>query len=87
MKHLTVDEIIDHVSFERLDQQTLENAAKVNSHIRCCSRCLRKVRAFQIVYDELVRVGNKSAFRRAAMELDKAELTFGEDRELYDGGI
>lgn len=87
MKHLTVDEIIDHVSFERLDRQALENAAKVNTHISCCGRCLRKVRAFQIVYDELVRVGNKSAFRRTALELDRAEKAIDGDRELFENGM
>lgn len=87
MKHLTVDEIIDHVSFERLDRQALENAAKVNAHISCCSRCLRKVRAFQLVYDELVKVGNKSAFRSTAMELDRTEKTLGGDRELFKDGM
>lgn len=87
MKHLTVDEIIDHVSFERLDRQALENAAKVNAHISSCGRCLRKARAFQLVYDELVRVGNKAAFRRTAMELDRTERTFDGDRELFEDGM
>lgn len=75
MKHLTVDEMIDFVSFDKVDAQILAKASYVNAHIRSCDQCLRKVRAFQTVYDELVRMGNRSAFRDVAREMAKEELS------------
>ena len=86
MKHLTVDEIIDHVSFTRIDQHTLENAARVTSHISTCGACLRKVRAFQTVYDELVRLGDQSAFRRTVMDQEQKEMIL-DDSQLSPDGI
>lgn len=75
MKHLTVDEIIDFVSLDKVDAKSLTKASYVNSHIRSCAQCLRKVRAFQTVYDELVRMGNRSAFREVARDMVKEELS------------
>lgn len=75
MKHLTVDEIIDFVSMDKVDAKTLAKASYVNAHIRSCEQCLRKVRAFQTVYDELVRMGNKSAFREVAREMVEEKLS------------
>lgn len=74
MKHLTVDEIVDFVTFERIDNKSLENAAKVNTHIRQCSECLRKVRAFQMVYDEF-----KEMYKEKADWKSIAEKTFNTD--------
>ena len=54
MNHLTVDEIICYVSFNDFDRASLDNAAKVISHIRTCNHCLEKVRAFQMVYDKIM---------------------------------
>lgn len=71
MKHLTVDEIIDFVSFEKMDNESLANASKVNTHIISCASCLKKVRAFQAVYDELTALGKKADFRRIAISLSK----------------
>ena len=53
MKHVTAEEMIDFVSFDRIDPQTLANASAVTTHIRTCSACLRRVNAFQMIYDEL----------------------------------
>lgn len=74
MKHLTVDEMIDFVSFDKVDAETLAKASYVNAHIRSCDQCLRKVRAFQTVYDELVRMGQKAAFREVVLEKVQEEL-------------
>jgi hypothetical protein len=49
MKHLTVDEIIDFVSFKQINDETMALASKVNHHIFTCEDCLRKVRAFRMV--------------------------------------
>lgn len=58
MAHLTVEEIIEFVSFGKLSGETIELATKVNEHIRSCPRCLKKVSAFQTVYDEFCRIGS-----------------------------
>lgn len=63
MKHLTIDEILDFVSFETLDATSLQLATKVNSHIRTCEECFRKVQAFQMIYDEFVRLGTHGNFK------------------------
>lgn len=85
MKHLTVDEIVDFVSFNSLDADSLGNAAKVNSHIKNCEECLRKVRAFQVVYDELCKMGKKSAFRNVAEKINEGKLS-REDLKDSDNG-
>ena len=59
MKHLMVDEIIDFVSFHKLDDESLALATKVNAHIFECNTCRKKVEAFQLIYDELIRMGRK----------------------------
>ena len=63
MKHLTVDEMIDFVSFNKLDSESLALASKVNAHIFEFHTCRKKVEAFQIIYDELVKMGRKEVFR------------------------
>ena len=57
MKHLTVDEMIDFVSFNKLDSESLALASKVNAHIFECRACRKKVESFQVVYDEFVGSG------------------------------
>lgn len=76
MKHLTIDEIIDFVSFNKLDSKSLELAARVNAHIFKCATCREKVEAFQIVYDEFVRMNKKEVFKSAVNEKENEnELT------------
>lgn len=60
MDHLTVDEIINFVSFDNPDAGAVANAVRVNTHIRSCAECMRKVRAYQAVYDEFLRICNKT---------------------------
>jgi len=52
MKHLSVDEIIKFVSSNGLGDEEKINIRRVNEHIRSCSKCLEKVQAFQLIYDE-----------------------------------
>lgn len=79
MKHLTVDEIVDFVTFEKIDNKSLENAAKVNTHIRQCSGCLRKVRAFQMVYDEFEKMYKEKTDWKSI-----AEKVFNADKNSDD---
>ena len=66
MKLVTAEEMIDFVSFDRIDPQTLANASAVTTHIRTCSACLRRVNAFQMIYDELKDRGDLSALPQLA---------------------
>lgn len=70
MKHLTVDEIIDFVSARDLTAATLEKAAAVTTHMRACQGCMRRVRAFQLVYDACVCRGKREEFEKTAREMD-----------------
>lgn len=72
MQHVTVDEIIAFVSFDRFDPETIALSKKVNGHIKNCDECLRKVRAFQVIYDELVSKGRREDFKRAAHQAAKS---------------
>lgn len=75
MKHITVDEVIGFVSFTRLDAETKALAAKVNSHIIHCPACMRTVRAFQLVYDELEEMGRTAYFKTVALQMKEEELS------------
>jgi len=68
MKHLTVEEMIDFVSFDKLDEKSLTLAAKVNAHISECACCRKNVKAFQVVYDEFERSGRSMPYRAAKAE-------------------
>lgn len=63
MKHLTVEDIIDFVSFNELTAETLDLASKVNGHIRSCEECLKKVDAFQTVFDEFCKINSVAGFK------------------------
>ena len=67
-EHITVDEIIQFVSFDKMDSASLANASKVATHIRTCDDCLQKVKAYQLVYDELSKLGHKHRFKEIARE-------------------
>lgn len=56
MMHLEIEEIVDFVSINTLTQENISLTQKVNGHIRGCKECLEKVRAFQNVHDEMMRV-------------------------------
>ena len=49
MTHLSVEEMIDFVSFEKLTEENIALAKKVNEHICSCKECFQKVSAFQTV--------------------------------------
>lgn len=75
MRHLTVDEIIDFVSMDRINAETLQLASMVNAHIGKCEKCLRRVKAFQSLYDEFVRLGKASYFDSVIRSIEEKRLT------------
>lgn len=67
MEHLTVEQMIDFVSLTELNDEAIELSQQVNGHIRACDECMKKVRAFQDIYDELCRADAVSDFERYAL--------------------
>ena len=62
MNHLKTNEIIEFVSLNSLNEETLEFCAYVNGHVRECEECRELVSAFQTVYDEFRRMGSSKNF-------------------------
>ncbi len=81
MNHLTVDEIINFVSSDRLDVDSVANAVRVNTHIRSCGECMSKVRAYQAVYGELFNICNKQYRRGLRMKNDS--LHAAKEKKVY----
>ena len=65
MAHLEIDEIIEFVSFTKINDETMALVKKVNEHILSCKVCREKVEAAQLVYDELCRIGNFSDLKKS----------------------
>lgn len=53
MKHLSIEEIIEYVTANKVDSETLDLLSKVNGHIRVCPACREKVSAFECVSEAL----------------------------------
>lgn len=87
MEHLTVDEMIRFVSLTEMNPEAVELAASVNRHIRGCKDCLKRVRAFQLIYDEFTELCAQGEFRTYAQIQEQqlsmeAELHMGQDKRL-----
>lgn len=50
--HLTTDEILMFISFDKVTPETLKLVSRVNDHIGVCKECFDKVSAFQTIQDE-----------------------------------
>lgn len=50
-EHLTVDEILEFISFQKITPDTMAMVSRVNDHILECKECFDKVSAFQHVQD------------------------------------
>ncbi len=68
MEHLSVDEIIDFVSLEKLNDDAVKISTTVNEHIRNCEKCLKLVRAFQMIYDEFSKLNASGDFKKYIKE-------------------
>ena len=80
MKHLTIEEIMSFVSMNTLSADTISLSKTVNSHIRDCGECLKKVRAFREVHDEFARLGTVD--HAARLVYREAEADTGEQEPL-----
>ena len=79
MKHLTIDEMLDFVSLTELNSASIALSVAVNGHIRKCEKCLKTVRALQMIYDEFTRRNMKGEFKEFISE-NIAELKSGNTR-------
>ena len=61
MKHLTFEEIIDFISFQSLDENTVKLIQKVNGHICKCAACREKVKAYQTVADGFSGIADENS--------------------------
>lgn len=68
MEHLTVDEMIEFVSLTELNDEAKKTLSRVNGHICRCGECLKKVRAFQMIYDEFTSLNTDIGFREYLLE-------------------
>lgn len=86
--HLTVDEMIEFVSFSEITEETLSMSAKVNGHIRGCAECMERVSAFQDVYDELCKIGSaafaKGIIYRVVSEQELAAMQTEQIKEAFE---
>jgi bacterioferritin-associated ferredoxin len=55
MKHLTDDEIIELVTASDTDKETMSSIAEANAHLVKCGECVRRVRAYQILAEGLIK--------------------------------
>lgn len=79
MIHLTKNEIMKFVSFNRLDAASLEFAGKVNTHLRECPECRKRVIAYQKINDLLTEftsmdnIENMEKIEKIMERVEKAE--------------
>lgn len=57
-----------------LDDKSLKNAAVVTGHITECETCLRKVKAFQVIYDEFVQLGLNTCSQHEFYKMIESEF-------------
>lgn len=67
MEHLNIHDIIEFISFDRLDEETIALSGRVNAHMADCAECRKLVRNMQRVYGGLL------AESRRAVKTDVAK--------------
>lgn len=73
--HLTFNEIMDFLSFETLDNNSLKLASTVNTHIARCQECFELVRSFQLLREEFEELGMTGEFTVIANKRFKEKKT------------
>ena len=64
-----IGEMIDFISLNKIDADTMRLASKVNAHTLRCEECREKVRALSGIYEELEGQGQKQRLRSLVKEL------------------
>lgn len=78
-EHLSVDTLLDFVTLSACSTAAVRLCASVNCHIRGCSLCLQRVRAFQDVHDAFIRLHSPGDFKTFAADVMGAEAAEWED--------
>lgn len=60
MEHLSIEEIINYVTADKVDNRTLDLLSKVNGHIRNCPTCRKLVSSYELINDELKKEALKT---------------------------
>ena len=68
MNHLTTTEIIDFVSINNPDADSMKLASRVNGHIRKCDECLKLVESFQTSDFEQIMTKNSSEIKSSELQ-------------------
>lgn len=76
MEHLTIEEIIDFVSFNKLNDESISLAKKVNLHILKCDECREKVAAYQTICDQFVNIGRNDDLTNVCNKNNETKDTF-----------
>ncbi len=73
--HLTFEEILEFITFDEINEETLALAGRVTAHIVECDECRENIRAYQTIYDEFVKLANNKNgdFRKYLAEKIKTE--------------
>ncbi len=61
MEHLNIHDIIEFISFDRLDEETIALSGRVNAHMADCAECRKLVRNMQRVYGGLLAESRRAA--------------------------
>ncbi|MBQ4556449.1 MAG: hypothetical protein IJA60_02225 [Clostridia bacterium] len=73
MEHLNFENVIEFVSFDKLNDESIKKSAEVNAHLAECEACRKIVRAAQLLYDEML-----SECRDREIAKEKLAETLGE---------
>ncbi len=76
-EHLTIDEILEFISFQKITPDTMKLVSRVNDHILECRICFEKVSALQLMQDKFEDETIKEILRRngaAAFEKKEKEI-------------
>ena len=61
MEHLNIHDILEFISFDRLDEETIALSGRVNAHMADCAECRKLVRNMQRVYGGLLAESRRAA--------------------------
>ncbi len=66
MEHLNIHDIIEFISFDRLDEETIALSGWVNAHMVDCAECRKLVRNMQRVYNGMLAESRRAEKAGAA---------------------
>lgn len=55
LEHLSIEEIIEYVTANKVSKETLDLMSRVNGHIRICSSCREKIESYERINEKLIK--------------------------------